>query len=312
LYALGRALRHLSLARLTEVTHVNPCMPLGGLVGESKSDILRLIPSQYVLPFQTIDPAAVEQRVRVVLEFLTRTQLDWPVILKPDVGQRGEGVKRINSLDEARNYFNLHEQKSIVQAFHPGPFEVGLFYYRFPGHETGEIFSITDKIFPAVIGDGVSTLRQLIERHPRLRRQRHIFFASHAKHLKDVPQHGQTLRLSDTGNHCRGTMLRDGAAWVTPELSTAINTIATQIHGFYFGRFDIRYNDPALLAKGTDLGIIELNGLTSEATHIYDPDGSLWQAWKTLIKQWRIAYRIGHANATRQRPSVTIHPSVRG
>jgi len=296
-YALLRLVRYRSISRLTEVTRVNPCMPLGGLVGESKSDILRLIPAQVVLPFQTIDPGPAQQRLDVVLHFLTHSKIDWPVILKPDVGQRGEGVRRVDSVDEARDYLNRHEHKLVVQAFHAGPYEVGIFYHRLPGQIVGEIFSITDKVFPVLTGDGVATLRQLIERHPRFKRQRDVFFTTLASRLEDVPAMGELVKLSDTGNHCRGTMFRDGAPLHTPELARAINDIAVQIPGFYFGRFDIRYKDPQSRAAGTDLSIIELNGLTSEATHIYDPDGSPWIAWKTLLKQWRIAYRIGHAHA---------------
>ncbi len=45
--------------------------------------------------------------------------------------------------------------------------------------------------------------------------------------------------------------------------------------------------------------IIELNGVTSEATHIYDPKLSLFDAYGVLFRQWRIAFEIGDLNRAR-------------
>jgi hypothetical protein len=45
--------------------------------------------------------------------------------------------------------------------------------------------------------------------------------------------------------------------------------------------------------------VIELNGVTSEATSIYDPQNSLRNAYKVLFRQWRIAFEIGEENRDR-------------
>src|SRR5262249_28764742 len=42
--------------------------------------------------------------------------------------------------------------------------------------------------------------------------------------------------------------------------------------------------------------ILELNGVTAEATHIYDPAVSLLEAYRVLFQQWRIAFDIGARN----------------
>jgi len=39
-----------------------------------------------------------------------------------------------------------------------------------------------------------------------------------------------------------------------------------------------------------------LNGVTSEATSIYDPKHGLMHAYRTLAEQWRLAYGIGQYN----------------
>jgi hypothetical protein len=51
--------------------------------------------------------------------------------------------------------------------------------------------------------------------------------------------------------------------------------------------------------KGYGFKIVELNGVTSEATHIYDPGNSLWYAYGVLMRQWRIAFEIGSVNRNR-------------
>jgi hypothetical protein len=78
-----------------------------------------------------------------------------------------------------------------------------------------------------------------------------------------------------------------------------IDDIARRIDGFYFGRFDVRYHDRRAFMEGRDLAIIELNGVSSEATHIYDPSRSIIAAWATLMAQWSLAFAIGAANRAR-------------
>ena len=66
--------------------------------------------------------------------------------------------------------------------------------------------------------------------------------------------------------------------------------------GFFFGRYDVRTPNVAALKRGEDFKILELNGLTSEATHIYDPKNGLRQAYRVLFEQWALAFEIGAAN----------------
>ena len=49
------------------------------------------------------------------------------------------------------------------------------------------------------------------------------------------------------------------------------------------------------LRAGRDLRIIELIGVSSEATHMYAPSLSVWNAWRVTLTQWRTAWRIGAA-----------------
>ena len=82
----------------------------------------------------------------------------------------------------------------------------------------------------------------------------------------------------------------------TGELEHSIDQICRGIDGFYFGRFDIRFPSSKDFHAGRNFKIIELNGVTSESTNIYDPRYSLFDAYRILFAQWKIAFEIGAQN----------------
>jgi hypothetical protein len=228
----------------------------------------------------------------------------FPLILKPDVGQKGVGVRRVASRDEAVDYLAAEPGAVIVQPWHPGPFEAGVFYYRRPGEPRGRIFSITDKRFPYLIGDGLSTVEELLWAHPRCRLQVPLFLARHdgARVLAD----GEVLPLVTSGNHCQGSLFLDGAHLITPALEARLDEIARAVPGFYIGRFDVRYRSVRGFQRGEDLAIVELNGVTSESTNIYDPGFGAFRAWRTLARQWQLVFEIGAANRARGARPLTL------
>ena len=149
------ALRYRSL---TVWTAANPGIPQGGVVGESKFDILSRLPQRWTVASFLIDAADPDQRAEQLRRGMQQMGWNFPLILKPDASQRGASVRRIDSLAKAETYFAATAGPAIAQSFHPGPYEAGIFYFRRPGEAHGRIFSITDKHFPAVTGDGSATL----------------------------------------------------------------------------------------------------------------------------------------------------------
>jgi membrane protein DedA with SNARE-associated domain len=276
-------------------TAANPGIPQGGVVGESKHAILAQLPQVYVVPSILVTPGELGTRLEQVRQAIDQGW-SFPLILKPDAAQRGAGVKRVRDLVDVEKYLQGQSAAVIVQTYHPGPFEAGIFYYRLPGEATGHIFSITDKVFPVLVGDGRRALDALIWRHSRYRMQARTFLARHDAERGLVLAAGERFALALAGNHCQGTMFRDGSHLITPELERAVDAIARHFPGFYIGRFDVRYTDPEGFKAGRDLAIVELNGVTSESTNIYDPSWSLLAAYRTLFRQWSLLYRIGAAN----------------
>ena len=190
------SLRHRGIMTITAA---NPGIPHGGFVGESKYQILRSIRSEHVASTVLIESSPLQDRIAA----FDRANNGFPIILKPDIGQRGAGVQLTKSRRDAVEYLRTHPGDAIVQPYHPGPFEAGIFYYRFPNEPNGHILAITDKVFSEVIGDGRSTLEALTWRHPRFRMQGKLFLAHHAEQAKRVLRLGERYRLAVAGNHCR-------------------------------------------------------------------------------------------------------------
>jgi hypothetical protein len=252
-----------------------------------------------------IEPGVGDARVWCVAHGLAQRGWRFPLVMKPDVGQRGAGVKLVRSLDDARRYLSREAGAVVVQPYHPGPYEAGVFYYRMPEWPAGRILSITDKHFPHVVGDGHSSIRDLVWASPRLRMQARTFVARHAD-IDRVPALGEHVTLAIAGNHCQGTLFRDGRHLITAALEERIDEIARAYRGFYIGRFDIRYSDVERFKAGEDLAIVELNGATAESTNIYDPASSLVAAYRQLFEQWSLVFAIGAANRAKGREVASI------
>lgn len=298
LYILYLGFKHKGL---TVFTCANPAIEESGFVGESKSAILRGLAQQ--LNSETWMPATFllkhaqsdEARLKQAEVFITARSLSYPVVLKPDAGERGSGVAVIRSREQLFEYLRQSETDVIIQE-HVAGLEFGIFYYRYPNQSTGQIFSITRKLFPSVIGDGHATLEYLILKHKRAVSMARTYFEAVGDRLWDVPSAGESVQLIEIGTHCRGSIFLDGMDIKTECMEKAIDKMARGFNGFYFGRFDIR--TPSLLdfQAGHNFKVVELNGVTSEATSIYDPRNSLLQAYRTLFEQWRIAFAIGAQN----------------
>lgn len=310
-HILTLAIKHRGL---TTPTAANPGIPHGGVVGESKFDILGRLPNDSIVPSALLSHGAPEDRLKALQRTMTRDGWSYPIILKPDVGERGAGVRLIRDDATARSYLETNTYPVLAQVYHPGPFEAGVFYYRYPGVPTGHIFSITDKRFPVIHGDGRSTLAELIWRHPRYRLQADRFLARLNGQADRVLTPSEPYRLAIAGNHCQGTMFQDGRHLWTLELEVRVDEIAKHFDGFYFGRFDVRYSDVTAFKAGHGFSIIELNGISSESTNIYDPRGTLRTAHDILRQQWDILFDIGARNRARgiaTTPAATLWQHVR-
>jgi membrane protein DedA with SNARE-associated domain len=283
-------------------TVANPGQYNGGIVGESKIEILRELMKtspEFTADAYLIAPTSVAERLDRFDALCAGYAIDFPLVLKPDTAQRGSGFRKIFSRADAADYFARVNGNIVLQRYVEGPEEAGVFYYRFPGEERGHIFAVTRKEFPAVIGDGTRTLKDLILADPRASLIAGTYFDRFPNAAHIVLREGERKRLVEAGNHCQGCIFRNGTDLSTDALRDAFDDISRALPGFFIGRFDVRYRNDEELRRGRGFQIVELNGAASEATHIYDQRNSLWFAYKSLYRQWELVFAIGAANRER-------------
>ncbi len=298
---LGLRHRHFTL-----FTAANPGMDDGGVVGERKSPLLLAL--RDALPEATPRlqrlPASLgaAERLEQARDFING---QFPVVLKPEIGQRGRGVLIARDAAQVERYLAASHEDLILQDFVPGK-EFGIFVYRDPDAGDIRIYSVTAKELMHVHGDGQRPLHRLIMEHPRAWLTAPMLFERHRSQLAQVVPAGEDFHLVDVGSHCRGAVFLDGHRLITPALGQRMAAIVESLPGFHFGRLDVIAPDRKALREARDIQVLEINGVTSEAAHVYHPGTPLLNGYRSFFRQWQLAFAIGHRN--RQAGAATVSP----
>ena len=280
----------------TAFTAANPAIPHSGFALESKRSILDALGEPTagcrVAPYAVLD--RTPNRASACAEFVESAG-GYPIVLKPDIGERGQGVAVIRNEKAARRYLESCDETVIAQEFMPG-LEFGIFYYQFPNSPSGEILSITEKRLLSVSGDGERSLEELILADERAMRMAEYFLDKFGARIAEIPAPGESIALAELGTHCRGSVFLDGSRHITEALREQMHVFSSQFAGFWFGRYDVKVPTVEDLRAGRNLSVLELNGVSSESTNVYDPGCRIWNAYGMLWRQWDIAFEIGKQN----------------
>jgi len=271
----------------------NPGMKYGGVMGESKFKVLSGIPADFV-PLSTL--IRLPMTTGEILNKINEVCLEFPLIIKPDIGERGKEVELIHSEGELKKYVTGKSGFYIMQEFVDSQEEFGVLYHRMPGETRGKVTSVVQKEFLTVTGNGRDTLGTLARSEIRAQPRLDYLANKFAPSWNTILPKGEKMRLEPIGNHCRGTSFHDANQLLGPELSAVFDTISTHIEGFYYGRFDLKVPSAEDMLAGRNIRILELNGVSSEVAHIYDPDYSLWQAWRDTAYHIKIIWEIALKN----------------
>ncbi len=274
----------------------NPGIPAGGLVGESKSDILDKIPHQWK-PKGLLIPAHCSHED--CLRQLQSAALPFPLIAKPDIGERGLLVELISDSLALKTWRELHPVDVLIQEYIAYPNEVSVLHFRFPGQQTGRISSITLKKYLSVQGNGRDTLGQLIRDYPRARLQEDKLRLSHAQRWNDVPAKGEEIVFHTIGNHSKGCMFLDGRHLNSEQLLQTFDQINSHLDGIFYGRYDIKCASFEALTQGRDFYILEFNGVKSEPAHIYQPGYPILRFYRDILWHWKVIWHISRENHRR-------------
>jgi len=271
----------------------NPGMKYGGVMGESKYKVLSGIPADFI-PLSTL--IRLPMTTWEILNKSNEVGLEFPLIIKPDVGERGKEVELIHSEDELKKYISGKSGFYIVQEFVDFQEEFGVLYHRMPDETWGKVTSVVQKEFLTVTGNGNEPLGNLVRSEIRAQPRLDYLAGKFAHSWNTVLPKGEKMRLEPIGNHCRGTSFHDANQLLGSKLDAVFDIISTQIDGFYYGRFDLKVPSAEDLLAGENIKILELNGVSSEVAHIYDPDYSLLQAWRDTAYHIKIIWRIALKN----------------
>jgi hypothetical protein len=230
-----------------------------------------------------------------VLRQMRRKGVDFPIILKPNSGERGWKVEKIRNKEELASYISTFRRRLILQEFIDYPYEYGIMYARIPGAKRGSITSIVIKEQLSVVGDGQSALQELFQHSKRCRYHFERLSEKFRDRLNWIPAEGEFVQLVELGTHSRGSTFRDGNTLISDDLVEIFDRVSRSIPGFYIGRYDVKTQSYDELLEG-NFKIMELNGAASEPAHIYDPDNKLGKAYRDLFAHWRLMYRISKRN----------------
>ena len=260
---------------------------------ESKKQIDALLPEKYK-PITLF--FSFNTKPEIILDSIKASTLNYPLIIKPDIGMQGKAVVKVNNDIELLSAASRFTVDYIIQPFVPFPKEMGIFYVRYPDEEYGKITGIVEKEFLTVTGDGISSIEQLLNQSPRNILQLPVLRKTLGERIHDVPGKNEEEVLVPYGNHIRGSLFLDSSYKNNIQLEALIDSVCKSVNGFYYGRLDIRFNSFEELVADKNWIIIELNGAGSEPTHMYDPKHSLFFAWKEIIRHWKILHKISIQN----------------
>lgn len=291
----------------------NPMIETGGFMGESKGSVMDQVGEaqrSWVAEFVTLhrNGTNVESDLGRAVSLMENKGLSFPIVAKPDIGWNGYGVRLVEDSSHLHKYISSFPsgEKMLLQrpVHHDG--EAGIFYVRLPGEEDGKIYSITLRYFPFVVGDGKSTLSELIQNDQRTKLRADFYLGGKSNHLgfgkedlNHIPGEGELIRLSFIGSLRVGGLYRDASHLITPELTKRFNDIAKSMPEFYYGRFDVRFESTDMLKEGKGFSIIEINGAGAEAIQAWDPDVPLFKLYHEFFKAQSLLFKVAALNRKR-------------
>ncbi|MBN9349140.1 MAG: hypothetical protein J0H55_00510 [Chitinophagaceae bacterium] len=280
-------------------TPSNPKITFGGMEGEPKKEMHELLPATFCPEHFNVKPG---QTVSRILQSMKEHGLSFPVIVKPEVGEKGILVRKIDNESQLKFYHDHVPEEYIIQKYVSLPMEVSLFYYRYPWEKKGKITGFLQKVSLRVSGDGVHTLKELILENPKAKKQIEMLKKKFGDSFEKIIPEGEIIKLSHAGNHNRGAHFIDLKNEIDENLTMMLDKISLSIDDFFYGRYDIMCQSIEDLKKGKNFYILEYNGCGAEPNHFYDTGYTLKEAYLEIMMHWKKLFTISRYNHMRGIP----------
>lgn len=274
-------------------TPSNPTLTFGGFEGEDKREMYEQLPKELYPRTIYVHP---KEDFGSVKEQVARHGLSYPFVVKPDVGMKGLLFRKIDNEAELSTYHQRVPCQYLIQELVEFPLEISVFYYRYPNEQKGVITGFIQKDLMVVVGDGESTLWELINRHPNARHRLEEMRNKHKDHLNTVIPAKEHYILTYAANLNRGARFTNLHHLIDDDLLAVFDKLSHQTN-FYYGRYDIKCASVEDLKRGRNFSILEFNGSGAEPNHVYQSGFTLFQAYRVLLMHWKVLYRISKINA---------------
>lgn len=287
-------------------TPSNPKLTFGGMEGEPKQEMHDLLPQEFAPATFNVLPAS---DFEVVKKNLHEYKINFPLIVKPEVGGQGILFRKIDTEEQLKNYHAKVPAEYIVQEMITYPMEVSAFYYRMPNEQKGMITGFLHKIPLQLIGDGKQTVQELIKQHPKAYNRQAELQIKHGANFNTILEHGEKYMLSYAANHNRGAQFINLQNEIDDRLVSIFDKISIKLNDFFYGRYDILCASVEDLKQEKNFSILEYNGCGAEPNHFYDTGYTLIGAYKEILKHWKALYKISRFN---YKQGVKYWPMMKG
>lgn len=272
-------------------TAADPSLTFGGMEGEGKREMYEQLPEGTYPKTIYIDPG---EPFNTVIERVEQT-FSYPFIVKPDIGMMGFMFRKISNAAQLKAYHQTMSTEYIVQSMIQYGLEVAVMYHRMPGEQKGKITGLISKEPAFVMGDGKSTLQELILAHSEERLDKQKTMVKFQSELNDVLPIDFKMRLSDASNRSQGGIMHDQSQHIDEELEAMFDRLSLHAGKFYYGRYDILCNSIEDLKKGTNYSVLEFNGTGAGPQHFHTV-ASFKKVIDIIIEHWRLIYIIAKKN----------------
>lgn len=281
---------------------INPGVKSLWFLDDPKTDTYKLLDKKYYPQSIILQLPISEENIKKVI---TNHSLEYPIIIKPDGDSvQGNNVYLIQEQKDWKKYLKkLPHWAYLLQEYITGE-EYSIYYYRYPDKKDGNILGVTKKIYPTIVGDGKSTVWEIIKNHDRYNRYYILFKNQYNVNMEEILPLWISKELATIWNHCKWSLFLDRSSHASIELTKHIDKIFSNSNLYLF-RLDVKGKSREEISNGKFKIIESNNGVFAEPTYMYDPDYKIINAYKQISKIWHHWYHIAIYNSRKGIPYIT-------
>jgi len=258
---------------------VNPKLPYGGMFNDNKSQIYELMPSEWVPKTTKVEPQDS------MLAKFQESGLDYPFIVKPDIGFAGAGIFLIENRAQLEELAaKPRDLELILQEYIQLEREFSVMFHNIEV-DGKPFFTLIEKRLPYVIGDGTSTLLELIHNSENKKIRKEIILERFESSGNRVLPKGETMIIDYVGAISKGSVVIQLPVDHTDPLYNKLQKVFIS-QDINFARVDVKAKSLEALRAG-EFVMMEVNGAKSEPLEMYIDALPLSVRLKILSRHWK-------------------------